>query len=243
MIETSSNTVERRARPRRMLVAVPAPAPAAPPNAQRDLVRMALDLHDGPLQDLTVLGFAMGRLQRTLESIDADTSDATRELFEVQRQLGAIESTLRVVVKNGDATPESSTAIELIDKEVVRFKSHCQASVEIRVVGDVEPATASQRIVMHRVLRESLSNVARHSGARNVRISVVESDDAINLTIEDDGVGFDPGEFSSHDGRAKIGLAGMRRRLELLDGSLSVTSRRGGPTSVSAAIRKWRPAS
>jgi signal transduction histidine kinase len=242
MIEIGSNTIERRARPRRMLVALPTPAPAVAPNAQRDLVRMALDLHDGPLQDLTVLGFAIGRLQRTLESIDADTSQATYELSDVQRQLGAIESTLRVVVKSGDATPESSTAIELIDKEVARFKSHCQATVEIRVAGDVEPATASQRIVMHRVLRESLSNVARHSSAKNVRISVVEADDAINLTIEDDGVGFDPCERASRDGRAQIGLAGMRHRLELLDGSLTVTSQPGGPTSVSASIKKWRPA-
>jgi signal transduction histidine kinase len=95
---------------------------------------------------------------------------------------------------------------------------------------------------MHRVLRESLSNVARHSGAKNVRISVIEADDAINLTIEDDGIGFDPGDTTSYDGRTQIGLAGMRRRLELLDGSLSVISSRGGPTSVSAAIKKWRPA-
>lgn len=242
MIETSSNTIERRVPPRRRLASVPTQTPAVAPSANRDLVRMALDLHDGPLQDLTVLGFAIGRLQRTLEGIDGDTSQAAHELSEVQRQLGAIETTLRVVAKNGDATPESTTAIELIDKEIVRFKSHCQATVEIRVVGDVEPATASQRIVMHRVLRESLSNVARHSSAKNVRISVVEADDAINLTIDDDGIGFDPGAITSSEGRVQIGLAGMRHRLELLDGALTVISSRGGPTSVRASIKKWKPA-
>jgi signal transduction histidine kinase len=202
---------------------------------------MALDLHDGPLQDLAALGFTITGLQRTLENLDADTSEAARELSDVQQQLGVIEATLRVVAKSGDATPESSTAIELIEKEVVRFRSHCGATVEIRVAGDIEPATASQRIVMHRVLRESLSNIARHSRAANVRISVVEADDAITLSIADDGIGFDPGEIGSPDGRAQIGLAGMRHRLELIDGSLSVTSRRGGPTSVTAAIKKWRP--
>jgi signal transduction histidine kinase len=202
---------------------------------------MALDLHDGPLQDLAVLGFTITTLQRTLENLDADTSQAARELSDVQRQLGAIDATLRVVAKSGDATPESSTAIELIEKEVVRFRSHCLASVEIRVAGDIEPATASQRIVMHRVLRESLSNVARHSRAANVGISVLEAGDTITLSITDDGIGFDPGEVGSHDGCVRLGLAGMRHRLELLDGSLSVTSRRGGPTTVTAAIKKWRP--
>jgi len=242
MIETSSTTIERRVPARRVRAFAPTPLPAAAPRDDRDLVRMALDLHDGPLQDLTVLGFAIGRLQRTLERMDADTSEAAHELTEVQRQLGAIETTLRVVAKNGDSTPDSSTTIELIDKEVARFKTHCQATVEIRVIGDVEPATASQRIVMHRVLRESLSNVARHSGAANVRLSVVELGEAINLTVEDDGVGFDADALTSPDDRLQIGLAGMRRRLELLDGSFSVTSQRGGPTSVSATIRKWRPA-
>jgi two-component system, NarL family, sensor histidine kinase DegS len=241
MIETSSKTIGRRVPARRVRAFVPTELPAAAPRDDRDLVRMALDLHDGPLQDLTVLGFAIGRLQRTLERVDADTSQAAHELSEVQRQLGAIETTLRVVAKNGDATPDSSTTIELIDKEVARFKTHCRATVEIRVVGDVEPATASQRIVMHRVLRESLSNVARHSGATNVRVSVVELDEAINLTVRDDGVGFEPDLVTSPDGPFQIGLAGMRHRLELLDGVFSVRSRRGGPTSVSATIKKWRP--
>ena len=94
---------------------------------------------------------------------------------------------------------------------------------------------------MHRVLRESLSNIARHSRAANVRISVVEAVDAITLSIADDGVGFEPGEVGSHDGRVQMGLVGMRHRLELLDGSLSVSSQRGGPTTVTAAIKKWRP--
>jgi len=70
----------------------------------------------------------------------------------------------------------------------------------------------------------------------------VELGEAINLTVEDDGVGFDADAVTSPDDRLQIGLAGMRRRLELLDGSFSVTSQRGGPTSVSATIRKWRPA-
>jgi signal transduction histidine kinase len=202
---------------------------------------MALDLHDGPLQDLAVLGFTITGLQRTLENLDADTSQAARELSDVQRQLGAIEATLRVVARSGDATPDSSTAIELIEKEVVRFRSCCRASVEIRVAGDIEPATASQRIVMHRVLRESLSNIARHSGAASVCISVLEADDAITLSITDDGIGFDPGAIRLPGERIPMGLAGMRHRLELLDGSLSITSRRGGPTAVTAAIKKWRP--
>jgi signal transduction histidine kinase len=113
--------------------------------------------------------------------------------------------------------------------------------VEISVVGDVEPETASQRIVVQRVLRESLSNVAQHSGAKHVRIAVEADDEAITVSVTDDGVGFDPAGMAAEDGRPRLGLAGMRRRLDLLDGSLSVASRAGGPTSVSARIKRWSP--
>jgi signal transduction histidine kinase len=208
----------------------------------RGLVRMALDLHDGPIQDLAALGFTIGRLQQTLQEIEAKTARAAGELAELQGQLGTVEIALRTVATSDDPALESSTVIELIDKETVAFKARSRASLEIRVVGDVEPETASQRIALHRVLRECLSNVARHSQAENVRISLVDAGGAIELSVMDDGVGFDPGA-STDPGmeRVRLGLSGMQHRLELLDGTLSVESQVGGPTTVKATIKRWKP--
>jgi signal transduction histidine kinase len=210
-------------------------------NAHRGLVRMALDLHDGPLQDLTAVGFATARLQNRLQEIEATTSRAIEDLLDLQRQLVAVEAALRSVATNDDPAVENATVIELIDKETVAFKARCDASVEIRVVGDVEAETASQRIAIHRVLRECLSNVARHSGADNVRIDVVGKGDAIELSVTDDGVGFDPDGARPDDERVRLGLSGMEHRLELLDGTLLVDSRLGGPTTITATIQRWRP--
>ncbi|MGH3002989.1 MAG: sensor histidine kinase [Gaiellaceae bacterium] len=205
---------------------------------------MTLDLHDGPLQELTAVGFILAQLHRTLEQLPVDTSRAAHELGEVQRQLGAVEATLRAVASNGDPNADSLNVTEMVDTEVARFNLRSPATVDVDVVGDVEPATASQRIVLHRVLREALSNVARHSAATEVRIGVFESNDVIYLRVSDNGAGFDPAEAqSADDGRARLGLAGMRRRVELLDGTLTVDSRPGGPTSVTAAVKRWRPES
>jgi signal transduction histidine kinase len=230
-----------------------APVPASIPatretdTAQRGLVRMALDLHDGPLQDLAAVGFTLCLLQRTLAESPGDTSRAAQELAEVQRQLGAVEANLRAVAANSDPTADASTMVgnmlDLIDAEVAQFKARRPAEVEVDVVGDVEPATASQRIVLHRVMREALSNVARHTDATEVRIGVFESKDVIYLRVTDNGSGFDPdAQPVTADGRPRLGLAGMRRRVELLDGTLSVESRPGGPTSITVAVKRWRPA-
>lgn len=233
--------LSRRRTKRRALVQPLTPAQSPAPADDRGLVRLALDLHDGPLQDLAALGFMIGRLQRTLDDVDGDTSAAAHQLAEVQHHLGLVEATLRSVATNKDMASESATVIELLEQEANRFRAHCDATVEISVVGDVEPETASQRIVVQRVLRESLSNVAQHSGAKHVRIAVEADDEAITVSVTDDGVGFDPAGMAAEDGRPRLGLAGMRRRLDLLDGSLSVASRAGGPTSVSARIKRWSP--
>jgi signal transduction histidine kinase len=205
-------------------------------------VRLALDLHDGPLQELAALGFTLNLLQRRLESLPADTTEVAGDLEEVQRQLGAIETTLRAVATQRHLQDDDATLLELVDREVARFNARSTATVVIEVVGDVEPATASQRIAIHRVLQEALANVARHSGATEVRIELVESAEAIHLRVVDNGKGFDPQARCDQDGRARLGLTGMRRRIELLDGQLTVDSQPGGPTSVTAAVKRWRPA-
>ena len=63
-----------------------------------------------------------------------------------------------------------------------------------------------------------------------------EEDDVIHLIVTDDGVGF---ETRSGRRRSGIGLRGMRDRLRLLGGTLTVESSPGGPTTISAAVNRW----
>ena len=73
-------------------------------------------------------------------------------------------------------------------------------------------------IALYRVAQEALTNVVRHAAARHASIVLTSSRDAIQLTVEDDGRGFDP-EASVSD---HLGLAGMRERVELLGGTLRI---------------------
>jgi signal transduction histidine kinase len=78
------------------------------------------------------------------------------------------------------------------------------------------------------VAAEALANAVKHARAQRVEISIVRLGDAIELEVRDDGQGGADPEGS--------GLRGLRRRVEALDGRLSVTSPRGGPTTIRAEL-------
>ena len=81
----------------------------------------------------------------------------------------------------------------------------------------------------------------RHAAAKNVLIELVGTDECIELSVVDDGIGFDPAAWEQNPPGRSIGLHGMRKRVRMLGGSLTVRSQPGGPTVVTASIARWRP--
>ena len=79
--------------------------------------------------------------------------------------------------------------------------------------------------------QEALRNVARHSGASSVELELRAVGSKLELAVEDNGVGFDP---IRKQARPSLGLAGMRRRLSLVEGELLIDSAPGGGTSIVA---------
>jgi signal transduction histidine kinase len=86
---------------------------------------------------------------------------------------------------------------------------------------------------LFRVLQESLTNVARHAHASQVRISLTEADGVVRLEVHDDGKGIDP---APPGGRKSFGLLGMRERAAMLGGNVTINSNPGAGTSVLLAI-------
>jgi signal transduction histidine kinase len=206
---------------------------------ERGVIRLSLDLHDGPMQDLAAVGFAFDRLRRELETLPGDTSTLLMQVDGIREQLAVIELSLRHVVETTANGSPRSTLASLIHDEVARFTRLDDATVELHVDESVEPATDSQLIALHRVLREALTNVHKHADAGLVEIRVYESGDVIHLEVTDDGAGFDASQRPPGGG---LGLDGMRERLRLLGSELRVSTQPGGPTTIAAAVRRWRPA-
>jgi signal transduction histidine kinase len=127
-----------------------------------------------------------------------------------------------------------------IEEHVVAFQRHCDASIDLTASGDLELFSDSQHIAVERVVREALSNIAKHADASCVTIELRGDAKTLVARISDDGRGFSPANArAAADG---VGLTAMRQRLEMIGGTLNIDSRPGGPTTLTAAIRKWRPA-
>src|SRR5262249_22745220 len=86
---------------------------------------------------------------------------------------------------------------------------------------------------LYRILQEALNNIAKHAQAKTTSVVVEHDHDTILLTIQDDGVGFDPREDG---GKRKLGLVSMQERAAAVQGSLTVESRPGSGTTVTARV-------
>jgi two-component system NarL family sensor kinase len=210
--------------------------------AQRGLRRLSLDLHDGPMQDLMAVGFALENLRRDVADLPIEVRvELGTQVDGIREQLSAIEVTLRRLA--GDQTDRAcETALtQLVADEVARFEQFGGARTTLEMDSKIETETDSQRIAIHRVLHEALTNIHKHARARNVTIRLYEDRDVIYLEVTDDGIGFTP-EILRRGATEGLGLEGMYDRLRLLGSTLQVESRPGGPTTIAAAVRRWRPA-
>ena len=205
---------------------------------QRRLLRLSLDLHDGPMQDLVAVGFALERLRHDLARLPVESSDLLTQIEGIRTQLVGVEADLRSMAADEAAVSGRTPFTRLLSNELERFRKLDDATVVVDADTRIEPDTDSQRIALQRVLHEALTNVHKHAQAGRVEVRLHESDDVIQLEVTDDGVGFDP---LRRGRRAGLGLTGMRSRLRLLGGDLRVDSRPGGPTRIAADVRRWRP--
>ena len=80
---------------------------------------------------------------------------------------------------------------------------------------------------LYRVIQESLANIARHSQAQKVEISLNYEEQTIQIQVRDDGIGFDVGGQPSG-----LGLRSMRERIDLIKGDMQITSNPGGGTLI-----------
>jgi len=94
----------------------------------------------------------------------------------------------------------------------------------IRIAPEVE-------VQLIRIVQEALNNIRKHSGAHAAQVRLWQETDAVMISVEDDGVGFDPA-LAPADGQRHYGLTGIRERAESVGGTLTIRSASGTGTQV-----------
>ena len=207
---------------------------------RRRLMRLAFDIHDGPMQSLAAAGFGLRDLHDRVAALPLDTGDrdaACELVLELISELSESERALRRLVTTlEDSHPEITNAKDLLDAELKRFRRRCTANLVVEGEWHFHPDSHSQALALEALLREALTNITKHARAANVTIRLQTSDTHVLLEVEDDGRGFDAGQLYE----STMGLTSMRERVKLLGGDLEILSRQGGPTLVTATLRRWR---
>jgi signal transduction histidine kinase len=214
--------------------------------AERRLVRLGFDLHDGPVQEIVALGAELRLFREQLRRTLGGHRNATIILGRVddlEARLVALDGELREVARSLESPTVLRTPLpELLRAEAAHLEERSGLSVDLHLSGDLEGLTASQAIVLLRVVQEALANVEAHSGARSARVDVTAGAEELRAEVLDDGQGFEVELTLVAAARSgRLGLVGMSERVRLLEGRLDVESRLGGPTRVAATIPRWRP--
>ena len=106
----------------------------------------------------------------------------------------------------------------------------------MKIYAGVERLDNNRLTTLYRVTQEALTNVARHAKAGRVDISIQKRSDSICMIIKDDGKSFQVERMLRARGRKRLGLLGMRERLEMVGGSFDIVSAPGRGTTITACI-------
>jgi signal transduction histidine kinase len=112
-----------------------------------------------------------------------------------------------------------------------------RTGITTEVVGHVNEVPSEIAIAAFRVVQEALTNVLRHARAEHIWIELDQGDGVLNLTVRDDGVGFDVSDtLERGPGLGHLGLLGMKERIEILGGDLEIDSRPGRGTHIRVSL-------
>ncbi|HTY97211.1 MAG TPA: sensor histidine kinase, partial [Solirubrobacteraceae bacterium] len=194
--------------------------------ADEERRRWARELHDETLQSLGGLRLL---LSAALRRDDPDVGrQAMRDAVErIELEIG----NLRAIIT--DLRPAALDELGLraaLEALLERQRAQTGLAITSRLelsasVAPGERPEEAVEIAAYRLVQEALTNVAKHAGADSVEVDVSESPGELTVVVCDDGRGFDPEAV-----RRGFGLAGMRERISLAGGRLSVESGAGGTT-------------
>ncbi len=196
--------------------------------------RVAYEVHDGLAQ---VAAAAHQHLQAFAERYPPGAEKGQRDLDRILRLVRATVTDARRIIAN--LRPTSLDDLGLAATLALEVESLREEGYQVdyqEELGD-ERLPAAAEIALFRVAQEALNNVRKHAQTRQIRIELRRRDDEVRLEVRDYGRGFDPTAASVESGPgARVGLAGMRERINVLDGRLEVRSQPDVGTSVVATI-------
>lgn len=196
--------------------------------------RIARELHDQTSQALAALAVAVETAAgQAVEGGDVGESLARMRTLTVS----TLEEVHRLIFALRPTLLDDLGLIAAIRWYAETRLGEVGIKVRLEVAGEERRLAPQIETALYRVAQEAVNNVANHSGAQGVTLTLALKPDRSVMTIVDDGWGFDMAELArSGDQKRGLGLAGMKERVELLGGNFAIYSELGGGTKITVEV-------
>ncbi|GIU99338.1 MAG: hypothetical protein KatS3mg014_0954 [Actinomycetota bacterium] len=196
--------------------------------------RIARDLHDGPVQGVSAASLSLEAVLLMLKAGDVEAG--IEILSKVRRELSEEADNLRRLMA-GLRPPllEERGLLPALRETLDKWGRDNGVGTEFVAMGTAEIPSDLETLA-YRVVQEALSNAAKHAHASRVTLTVEIAGGQLRVEVQDDGVGFDASKAREYLQMGRVGLASMRERVELANGTFMVHSNPGRGTTVMATF-------
>ncbi|HXT41816.1 MAG TPA: ATP-binding protein, partial [Candidatus Angelobacter sp.] len=196
--------------------------------------KISRELHDVIAQTLTTINVRLAALKKEAA---LNTKGLERSIARTQQ---LVEHSVNIVHRFArELRPtvlDDLGLIPALHTYMKSFRAETGIRVSLSAFAELEQMSGDKRTVLYRVAQEALTNVARHAQASHAEVRIQKLNGTVCMKIIDDGRGFQEGRVLRAKEANRLGLLGMKERLEMIGGDFAVTSARGKGTTVCARI-------
>ncbi len=196
--------------------------------------RISRELHDVIAQTLTGINVRLAALKK---EAGLNTKNLDRDIARTQR---LVEKSVNIVHEFArelrPAVLDDLGLIPALHSFVKLFSKRTHLNVHLKAFAGVEQLDIAKRTILYRVAQEALNNVSRHAHASRAEVSIEKLPDSIGMKIHDNGKSFHVERVLNSSGSQRLGLLGMRERVEMVGGTFCVESAPGKGTTIEVEI-------
>jgi signal transduction histidine kinase len=201
---------------------------------ERERTRIAREIHDELGQELTGLKFDVSWLRdKALQSSSSSEPELEKLNATLQKIDAAIHSVRKIATELRPPVLDTLGLTAAIEWQAADFENRTGINCKLSQMEEDIPVDRDCVTAVFRIFQESLTNIARHAKATEVRISLERRNGRLVLRLQDNGKGIQPEDVH---GARSLGILGMQERVRLLNGELSIAGNDGHGTVVSVEI-------
>src|SRR5699024_888812 len=190
--------------------------------------RLSREIHDGPAQmlanilirsEIVDLSLKKGDVEQTFEEIKSIRKNIRDSLKEVRR----------IIYNLRPMSLDDLGLFPVLEKHVNTMADYYDIDIEFKVLGNKRRLNTNYEVAIFRLVQEALQNAISHSKSKKIHVIVEMTSEQINIIIRDEGIGFNM-EKKKNDN--SFGIIGMKERIDLLEGKLTIDSIEGKGTTI-----------